>query len=328
MTIAMEGPWYTIKESLQKLEIVHSDFLHLVSTGKIRPVAHTKTRKFLMFHRTDGNWIGHAICEYRGHISLHKDCINDLLDGEKITLGKGNGVLLEEHGIINWNTTYPFKKPLPHPPLTQWVGIEKHSRSISHLAATPIPNERISFVTGLTKAIDSITSHIEETKKVTDTIRVADDLEKVIWPTSSLNLNDESDQQLFFSNNSTFEPDCLRIPHSEIEHYRKTLLPTPHQNLTKFTFDGSSDGRENQLHTLIARIIDVHPNITAKAAWRILEAESSSDNPLFDSEGILQIVDANCIEWRSRHGKEQSLQLSSLPPLISTIKKRLKKSGN
>lgn len=48
---------------------------------------------------------------------------------------------------------------------------------------------------------------------------------------------------------------------------------------------------------------------------------SISYSPVFDSESILQKVDAECIEWRSRNGTEQSLKWGSFQDLLSKLKK-------
>lgn len=79
--------------------------------------------------------------------------------------------------------------------------------------------------------------------------------------------------------------------------------------------------RESQLHNLVNRILDTEPQIAAKRAWALIEQDVDNDEPIFDSENILQQVDAHCIEWRSRHGAEQSLTWGSFQGLLSKLKK-------
>lgn len=66
-----------------------------------------------------------------------------------------------------------------------------------------------------------------------------------------------------------------------------------------------------------------YPEIKAKDVWKIIEKDSLNDEPLFDTENIIQQIDSDCIEWRSRFGKEQSLSWSSFQPVISKLKKNL-----
>ena len=83
----------------------------------------------------------------------------------------------------------------------------------------------------------------------------------------------------------------------------------------------TGDERENQLHTLIERIVRANPNITAREAWRLIQHDAEADQPFYDHEGILSVVDDDCIEWSSHHGNEDSLNRKSFTTRLSKIKK-------
>ena len=151
----LKGPWYSLEEAKQKLEITGTELNYLISEQEITPVVFTKSRKFLLFRPTDDGWAGLAACQYRGHMSLHKNSLSRLLEGDDITLAKGWGQLLEEKGVTQWWSEYPFRQTLPHSPLVEWLSHNWNESDLSRTAATPFPKETetsVSAVRGMGKS--------------------------------------------------------------------------------------------------------------------------------------------------------------------------------
>ena len=84
-----------------------------------------------------------------------------------------------------------------------------------------------------------------------------------------------------------------------------------------------SNKRENELHTLIERIVMENPRITAKETWRMIEVDWDRDEPIFDLDGILMVVDSTSLRWKSRYGKTQTFKFTSLDSALSRIKKKI-----
>jgi hypothetical protein len=228
-----------------------------------------------------------------------------LMDGEELNVSTGSGVLQEEQGISNWSSAYPFEKPLPHYPLTEWTPMEEQATALSEYAATPLPKESES-------PIDNIRRTMKAFKKSNDdglSTKFIEDLNKT-----------KPNITLSFNENSHFTPTDLRIPASELARYQRA---TKVQTAINPRGKQAANERENQLHTLIERLVRANPNISARDAWRLIQHDWNTDEPLYDDDRILSVVDADCIEWSSHYGNEGSLTRKSFGPLLSKIKKKI-----
>jgi len=311
----MEGyelPGYTLAEAMEKLELNQSDLKHEVHTGNLKAVVYIAGRSILLFSAREEGWIGHGSCTYRGHMLVHSDTILKLLDAETVTFATSRGRLLDNSGVSNWQTAYPFKSPTPHGPLNRWLDGDLDRLPFSHMAATFYPTEHDSIHKVVGDLMESFSQGFGA--KIDQA-----DLDK-LNPNNAAN-----DQKLDFKKNSGIEPKDLRIPKSEIERFTGKLKTQQQADKAleaiKTVTQKKPQQRENQLHNLIQLILTEEPKISAKRAWAVIENDASSDEPVFDKDGILLNVDADCIEWQSRHGAEQTLSWGSFQPLLTKLKR-------
>lgn len=308
----MQGPWYTLEDTVDKLNISLSELHHLVSQGEIQPVVCTKSRRFLLYRAIGENWTGFATCDYRGHILFPQAITFGLMDGDTVELQGRGGQLLEESGVQSWRPAIPFENPLPHGPLTDWQATKWGEVPITRFTATPLPSERETTASTIQQTVNTLMAanpklyspHLERSP---------------LYRPSA-----EPDIRLVFDN-ATFTPDDLRVPASEIEAYQQRQRQALHR-VPAGSGGSKLDTRENQLHTLVDRILEQYPDISAKAAWKIIQDEPDLDAPVFDQDEILERVDAECIEWRSRNGTRQALKWASFRPLLSNRKKARQQS--
>lgn len=312
-----QGPWYSLQEASEMLKLRESELRHLIRCEELLPVLYAKPRAMLVVRwdpDTDGKWIGHGTCSYRGHFFVHPNSIRPLLDGETISLRRRVGRLLQVEEISDFSANYPFQKPLPHGPFSKWEGQDLSPTDVAELFATPLPKE------------------FEPGKKIvgryTQYLAAAFDKQKnpesgVVGATNLLQA-DANDLELDFESNSKFELLDLRIAASEITTYQQRAALSSSVPATGLDSSIKSPNlRENQFHTLVKRILKVKPEISAKEAWHALKEDSRRDEPLYDTDHILQIVDDVCIEWRSRHGAGSAMTWKSFQPLLSKLKKSL-----
>lgn len=323
---------------MEILGLRQSELYHLIRTSELSAVLYTKARNMLLFRRDDqGQWIGVATCVYRGHVMCHSSFINSLLDEPKINFDKNSFRLLDEKGISSWSIDYPYKRPIPHLPLIDWQPIDQSSaigrsqaiaeryenwpigqtRPIGQntplyvCAATPLPTEYENHVRALTNWLDKF----NRTKEY----------EPIYNGTTDPKL-----MELDFRTNSTFKPEDLRIPASEIARYKEQLSEQAKANKVAEAIapivTKTRRTRENQLHELIERILAHKPDISAKDAWTIIQSDSEKEERLFDTYNILDRVDANCIEWTSRGGEYQAMTWKSFQAKLSQIKKNVIKN--
>lgn len=328
-------PCYTLTETMDILGLRQSELHHAIRSNTLKAVLYTKTRNMLLFRRIEKDqWIGIATCTYRGHVFCHPSYITSLLDSPKILFEKGSFRLLDENGISNWSIAYPFIRPLPHSPIVDWQPIDQNaaigrSRSIAEkeenwpigqvrpigqtntplyvCAATPLPSEYEPTIKMLNKWMEDY----QATKKFEPLLGKAKNADIV---------------ELDFTSNSTFSFGDLRIPASEIEQYKAFIAESEKtQKLNAAVtsvINKTNNQRENQLHTLVNRILNQYPEIGAKDAWRIIEEDNDRDEKLFDTDLIIQAMDVDCIEWRSKYGKDQSITWTSFQPMLTKLKKR------
>ena len=308
----VEGPFYPLNEALVELKISKTEFAHLVQTDQIELVVFTKSRKFLIFHRKDEGWVGHATCDYRGHLTLHRNSIKNLFDGDQLVMDSGSGRLLESSGISRWSADYPFDQPLPIDPLTHWEPIEE---ATLYEAVTPFPKEAKSFAHGMADMANQIIrarAHLypdDETSEENLKNHIIEGADKLT---------------LFFNENSKFNPEDLRVPASSITK----LLRGPNSRrprgkvLKKKTYFAGQ--KLNLFHELVSRIVTDHPKISAPQAWKIIIEECRTDEPVFNTDYILEQGDAGSIDWNNRSGVIKTTKYASFPNIMTKVRKKLK----
>ena len=299
----MYGPWYTLNEASKILGILRSDLIHIIESKNLTPVTFTSERPLLLLSRgEDGHWVGQASCRYRGHLQMHPNEIQQLTDGKPVSV-KSTMAILETKGVSKWNPNYPFKKSMPIPPLAAWHPTDIHPDTVKSLYAIPFPRESIPVNSALHRMTNSIQKMLAE-----DNPAKKYDFEPSFK---------EEDTRLLFDQNNLFHPEDIRIPKSEIELY----LSGSADKTTKKSND-ASDEKENQLHTLLSRIVNKNPQIKSKEAWSILEHDYDADEPEFDTDGIIRSITPTEIEWVSRHGNTNYLKFSSFAPTLSKIRRK------
>ena len=310
------GPFYTIEDVQDILHMRPSELSHAIRKGKITPVAYTKKRHMLLFsHRNRRNY-GHATCVYQGHITLPSSLLPALLDGGSIQIGENFGTLLDPEGVLSYSTVYPFKRPTPRDWLYDWNPIHQEKLNLEAARATPLPDEGKPILDTISDFTKVLEAHKNGDITVDASTILKEDINKLKFD---------------FESNATFAPQDLRIPASEIKRYKRYCAVSPSDVLT--TDNSNEDktttkARTNQLHELIKRILITNPDITAKSAWRVIEEETDSDDPLFDHENLLLKVDSNCIEWKNKYHKEHVLTWPSFTTLLSRLKARLKQESD
>ncbi len=311
-----QAPCYPLTEASEILGMSLTELKYHIETGDIQAVLYTKPRRMLLFGNMGFNqWIGCATCEYRGHLKVKQHHISTLLDNEPVTLGQDSGRLLDASGIRYLSNHYPYCGELPLLPIKEWKSFPKEEilQRALKVSATPLPIEKEPAMKSLADTVKAATSTIgnpEITSAFSGILSYS-------GPNYVLDLNE----------NSVFSPDDLRIPTSEVNQFlAKQKSKAQEKRLiesVKASSPRSSGKRENQLHTLMERILIKFPKASTKEVWKIIEQEVESDDPVFDTDRILRQVDADCIEWCSRYGAECSMSWSAFGTRLSKIRKKL-----
>lgn len=117
----MKGPWFTLEEAAQKLEVTVSELSYKIEKGKISAAAFVTDYPLLAVSISNKTqWLGRATCKYRGHIQLTTALSIALLDGKPAQQGERPLSICDPAGIDDWSSEYPFQKDTPIGPLCGW----------------------------------------------------------------------------------------------------------------------------------------------------------------------------------------------------------------
>ena len=304
-----QPPCYTIEDTCSMLAITKTEFKHAVQMEQIKPVLYIAGKQMLIFTpETRHEWVGHAVVKYRGHYSTHKNVITALLDGEERNIGQGWGRILDQAGIEQVAHQYPFKTPQPFGTLVGWQIINGSTAQLCQKSATPLPNEGETMGSAfkpLLNQLNTLLANKKTSQKTTDQKLTVSYLK----PEYALN----------FNVNSSVTPSAVRIPKSEIEAFKRSIALAS-KELPLLGAQSKTSTRSSQLHELVSRILKTDPKLSAKRIWQVLVEESVKDEPLFDTDHILQVIDANGLTWESRDGNVQNHKWVSFPSLVSRVR--------
>lgn len=305
---SITGPWYSLADACEILGIRNADLAYLIEQGHLEAVVFTKARRLLGHLRgAEGSRIGYGTCIYRGHLRLHGTLIGRLLDGDSINLGRGTALLLEPEAVSSWSTKYPYKKPLPHGYIDWWKHADYSVELGQQLVFSPLPTEFYPLR-------HTVKGHMERWLKMHEQKATGE-------PDPPLPAEDTLKMELNYEEHGVFEPGDLRIPASEISRYQGGVSEAPAPAEKPYPV---KEKRTTQMRELIRKILAQDMSLGAKSVWRIIEQDYDADEPIYDTDRIVEQVDAECITWRARRGNLQSLKFSSFNTAVSEEKRDLK----
>ena len=295
----MKGPWFTLEEAAQKLEVTVSELSYKIEKGKISATAFVTDYPLLAVSISNKTqWLGRATCKYRGHIKLTAALSIALLDGKPVQQGERPLSICDPAGISDWSSECPFQQDAPIAPLCGWKPLAFTEGLEEELLFLPAPRIGIPADTIMEQAsnwLQALSSKAPANSAKT--------LAQV-----------KPHERLIFDRSPFIKSNQLRISYSE---FFPEKTHSPHSSL-------SLSGRENQLHPLIARIITDTGMTSAKLIWKEISKEYQRDDPIYDTESILQRVSDGEIEWQSRHGNTNYMRLSSFRSAVKRAKEKLR----
>jgi len=307
----LRSPWYTLPEAQEILELKDSEITYAIQEKTL--LAHLKTapRKMMAVTRTEsGKLIGHATFSYNGHLTTHSNHVVKLIEEEQLKKSFFFN-LSEKENVDLWNTGYPYKSELPNGALLDWQPMSHEEFLSTPKHSIPMPKEFIPLTKGLAEAVEKMMD-AHGTKLPAETHEY---YSKAKSQPLSFDFKDQS--KLIVTD--------IRVSRTEIERFRTpSLSPTglkPSPPLASFEPESS-----HQLKGLITKILREYPTIKTLDIWKIIETDSKNEDPIFDQDNILGCVDADCIEWTSRHGKGQSMKWSTFQAQVSRIRGALNKA--
>ena len=302
----MKGPWYTIEEALDILQLRYSELLHHLENQDILACLYTKKRHLMaVTPMAKQAPEGLATLHYHGHLTFSSRLILQLLDEDEYKLSP-YCTLLEENKISNWKTKYPYNETVPNGSVSAWYPVMQDKED-QEKYYVPFKEEKNHAFSTMAKTFGNASS----------------DAAKESWPKEGKELYQElsSIPKIYSAtNNEKWNKRDIRIARSEIKRFQ-----SPTQEALAIDASTKGDGqRSSLLHNLVLRIMQSVPDIAPVGIWKAITTDFHDlDIPLYDSGNIIKAIDAKELTWESDYGHIQTFKKKSLASLVSRLKKSL-----
>jgi len=305
----MDLEYYKIDQAARTLACAPDEVEHLLETGKLHAHLYSNSKKFVVIERQTDRLIARGIATYRGLIKINQSYVQPLLHNKKITI-TSYLALLEPANIRYWNTTHSFKSDLflKFLNISEWIPYEgDFAKSQKQLLALPLPDEGLGTLRMLSDAINSITKDQESNANL------------------DRNHSHHPKYLYSFSKQGSYAKSDIRITHEDlmdIGDIEKLASP-----ITIITENDdplpwcSSKKKHSRIDRAVERALRAYPKQQSKALWRALLSDYELDDPLYDKEQIIQVMDDDSIEWLNSEKYKSELQFKSFINKVSLIRK-------
>ena len=309
----IEKEYYRFDELEKRFELSLSDLRYLVESSQIELAFYLEQNSLLF-----GGWlkekgfIGFGMASYRGLIKISKQEQHELLSTSKTTIKYIR--ILNRGGISNLDKEYPFESDLPNSFLHAWQPRALSDITWSEIPAKFFPIEQEHGFRTLGKALNQIVQATtgKEQEATEQSMKALEAIPKKSFYVKGVQLS-HADICLLHS-------DLVKIGVVKSSAAGETSkLPKPVKG------EISTSKRIDDLSELLVRVVDKHPEYTAKQYWRALERESEEVEGfrLIDKYNILTEVEGNQIRWQDRAGKlRKPVSFSSFTNRLTEARKK------
>lgn len=305
----LELEYYTIDQAARTLDCAPDEVAHLLEVGKLDAHLYSNSKKFVVIERQTDRLIGRGIATYNGLIKISQSYVQPLLHNKKITI-TSYLALLHPASIRYWNTTHSFHSELflKFVKISEWIPYEvDFAKNQIQLLALPLPDEGLRTLRMLSDAFNTIA--------------------KDQGSNTNLDHNHSHHPKYLysFSKQGSYDKSDIRITHEDlmdIGDIGKLTLPSNGiiENDDPLPWC-SSKKKPSRIDRVVERVLRAYPNQQSKALWRALLSDYELDDPLYDKEEIIQVMDEDSIEWLNFEKYKSELQFKSFMNKISGIRK-------
>lgn len=303
----MELEYYTIQQASRRLNCFPDEVLHLVETGKLNASLLSRARRYMIVTPTADGVIGHAICWYRGLVSVHASWISSLIERQEIQVGAVLR-LLDPTRTSGWVTEHGYKAESELSDVfSAWTPRSEDDFDFSRpLWARPYGVERKSLAYSMGEAIQQITQAFAQGKGV-EIPEVETDAGSVPkkWVYS-------------YAENGHFELEDIRVRSEALLEFEsnsasRSVASVPEALITL------QRGRVTDWHVVVERMIVQNPDASSRELLSLLRNDIESVDPEFDHSGVILEVGDDCLHVRIK-GDEKRVSLKAFQNTVSKIK--------
>lgn len=285
-----EQAYYRLEE-LQAMGITEGKLRYLLEQEQVTPAFFMHNERFIIGGYLSNKFVGFAVADYSGLVTIHKQLIPELLTKGKVSVKQV--LLMQKERIRVLATEYPFQVKMPNSYIDGWKPNDLTKLVWLAYPALFMPTENTGVLHQLSDMLQSFGS---STGNKVDYSRFVDGMPKT--------------ELVVLKTTLSFFDICLPKNISPSFHYR-----TPNeQHVNK------SEKRVREIDEVVLNVLSETPHCKSSSLWSLLKNEVSSKNRLYDLHEVIDEVGMTELIWSDRAGNPQTIQKKSFYNLVKKLR--------
>lgn len=295
----MDRKYYTIVEAGEKIDGSAEDIIHYIETNQLEGRLLVKNKHYLFMHwEPENGLIARGTFFFSGLLAVDKTWIKQLLDVKKIILNKrANPHYITE--LRQFSSENPFTSGRLPDGVKNWEGLPESELGKKLPYMLPMPAEVISTKHMMAEMLEKIQA-IQNTPPTIDKNNVPE-----------FNFN--------FSANGTFIIEDLRISEIDLDKLRKQDKAKSDEVENLPWCDSKAKSR--RIDMVIERLYRINYELPNRKLWHVLEIDCKKENPVYDTEQIIDGMDARALDWAKVDETTRPLTFKSFENRLSDIRR-------
>jgi hypothetical protein len=304
----VELNYYTIEQAARKLECMPDEIEHLILTDEIEAQLYSNLKKFIVLEKVGEQLFGKGIATYEGLIKTRNSYTRQLVQKQKITIDV-LVALMQPQNIRNWNKNHHYKSDdfMRTGNIFSWAPYElAQAREPTRLLAIPMLHEGPGMLNFFNKALEAIAKNQGRNTN------------------GDIKLEPAPEYSYSFHQHGKYEYAALRITHADLTKYIEARQSS-HETMPKIEAEIAlpwcdSKKKHSRIDPVIERLYKSDTAASAKSLWNKLENDYELDEPLLDSNHVIQAMDGLVLDWKNRNKGISELQFKTFSNKISEIR--------
>lgn len=297
----MDRKYYTVSEAGEKIGGSEGDIYHYIETNQLKGCLLSPSKRYvLMYSEEEKGLVARGTALFRGLLSVHPSWIKSLIEKESITLTKWATPSLFTD-LSHFSSENPYTHEYLPEPINSWLPTPLSGLKKEGLLLLPAPEQITNNSYMFTKALEN--------------------LEMFKGSESSLPIkSDKMPQYVFnFKVNGEFKLADLRISELEIDNLLQEKQPA--LEIIEHLPWCSSKARPRRIDMVIERLLRKNPDLPSRKLWSLLEIDYKKDDPVYDTEQIIDGMDSSALDWAKVDENTRPLSFKSFENRLSEIRK-------
>lgn len=286
-----EQAYYRLDE-LPAMGITEGKLRYLLEQQQVTPAFFMHNERFIIGGYLNNKFVGFAVVDYSGLVTIHKQLIPELLTKGKVSVKQV--LLMQKERIRVLATEYPFQVKMPNRYIESWQPNDLTKLDWLAYPALFMPTENTGVLHQLADMLQGFGGG--STSNKVDYSRFTDGT-----PKTELVVLDKELQ---------FADVCLQAA---------DVTPKSPSGCTQHGGDNAK-GEIKDIGSLLLHVMTKLPNHRPAEIWQVLKADHLRETRVYDTEELLEEVGDYELIWTDIYGSPRSLQKRSFFNLFKKLK--------